>query len=110
VRFTAPSIVFERDGMRLVAGGWQPLLAYDVLIANLDPAVAHTPPPESPQPLLERFPDGLTTAEVALLLAGGPDPTADLEAAEGALVELVAEGRAERIPLGGDALWVAASR
>ena len=26
VRFTAPSVVFEREGERLVAGGWQPLL------------------------------------------------------------------------------------
>ena len=26
LRFTAPSIVFERDGQRLVAGGWQPAL------------------------------------------------------------------------------------
>jgi predicted DsbA family dithiol-disulfide isomerase len=110
VRFTAPSIVFERDGQTLVAGGWQPLLAYEVVLANLDPSLRPAAPPESPEPLLARFPDGLTTAEVALLIAGGPDPTADLEAAERALVELVAEGHAERIPLGGDALWVAASR
>lgn len=105
VRFTAPSIVFEHDGRRLDAGGWQPLLAYDVLIANLDPSLARTPPPEGPEPLLDHFPDGLTTAEVAALLAYGPDPVPDLEDAERALVQLVADGRAVREPLGHDALW-----
>jgi len=105
VRFTAPSIVFEQDGRRLVAGGWQPLLAYDVLIANLDPSLDRIPPPESPEPLLAYFPDGLTTAEVALLLADGPDPVPDPDAAERALVELVAGGTAVREPLGNDAVW-----
>jgi predicted DsbA family dithiol-disulfide isomerase len=109
VRFTAPSLVFERDGRRLVAGGWQPMLAYDVIIANLEPELTRTPPPESPEPLLERFPDGLTTAEVAALLARGPDYIADHEAAERLLVPLVAEGSAVRVPLGQDALWKAAS-
>jgi 2-hydroxychromene-2-carboxylate isomerase len=108
VRFTAPSLVFERDGRRLVAGGWQPILAYDVLIANLEPELERTPPPDSPEPLLERFPGGLTTAEVAALLAPGPDYTADHEAAEQLLVRLVSEGGAVRAPLGQDALWRAA--
>jgi protein-disulfide isomerase-like protein with CxxC motif len=105
VRFTAPSLVFERAGQRLVAGGWQPILAYDVLLANLDPTLRRTPPPESPEPLLAHFADGLTTAEVAALLADGPDPVADLESAERALLELVADGEAVRVPLGQDALW-----
>jgi 2-hydroxychromene-2-carboxylate isomerase len=105
VRFTAPSIAFERNGQRLVAGGWQPLLAYDVLIANLDPTIRPTPPPETPEPLFDRFPEGLTTSEVAALLAGGPDPIPDLEPAEQALLELVAKGVVVRRPLGQDALW-----
>jgi protein-disulfide isomerase-like protein with CxxC motif len=105
VRFTAPSIVFERDGTRLVAGGWQHVLAYDVLLANLDPSLEREPPPETPEPLLARFADGLTTAEVAHLLAGGADPVPDHDAAEQALVELVAEGVATRTPLGQDAVW-----
>jgi 2-hydroxychromene-2-carboxylate isomerase len=109
VRFTAPSVVFERDSARLVAGGWQHVLAYDVLLANLDPTLDRTPPPETPAPLLARFPDGLTTAEVAHLLADAPDPVPDHDAAERALVELVAEGHAERIPLGQDAVWRQAS-
>jgi 2-hydroxychromene-2-carboxylate isomerase len=107
VRFTAPSIVFEHDGRRLVAGGWQPMLAYDVLIANLDPSLRGAPPPETPEPLLERFPDGLTTAEVAALLAESPDYVPDHEAAERALLELVADGKAARVSLGSDALWLA---
>ena len=109
VRFTAPSLVFERDGRRLVAGGWQPILAYDVLLANLDPALERTPPPESPGPLLAYFVDGLTTAEVAALLADGPDPIPDTELAESALLQLVADARAVRVPLGQDALWLRAN-
>jgi 2-hydroxychromene-2-carboxylate isomerase len=107
VRFTAPSLVFERDGQRLIAGGWQPMLAYDVLLANLDPAIPRTPPPETAEPLLERFPDGLATAEVAALLANGPEYVPELEEAEAALLQLVADGRAVREPLGHDALWFA---
>ncbi len=104
VRFTAPSVVFERNGLRMVAGGFQPVEAYDVLVANLDPALRREPPPETPAPLLERFPDGLTTQEVAALLARGNDGP-DRTTAEAALIELVATGRAVREPLGDDALW-----
>ena len=104
VRFTAPSLVFERDGQRLVAGGFQPIEAYDVLIANLDPGLERQPASETPAPLLKRFPDGLTTQEVAALLVKGNDP-ADRLAAENALLELLASGGAIRTPLGDDALW-----
>ena len=105
VRFTAPSVVFELDGRRLVAGGFQPVEAYDVLIANLDPSLEREPAPESPAPLLERFTEGLTTQEVAALLARGNDRP-DKPAAERALIELVAVGLAVRAPLGDDALWL----
>lgn len=104
VRFTAPSVVFESDGMRLVAGGFQPVEAYDVLVANIDPKLHREPPPETSEPLLERFPDGLTTQEVAALLARGNDRP-DRAAAEVALLELVGAGTAIRDPLGDDALW-----
>ncbi len=104
VRFTAPSLAFQRNGTRLVAGGFQPVEAYDVLIANLVPTLERQPPPEDPEPLLERFPDGLSTQEVAALLAVGNDAP-DRGAAEAALLELVASGRATREPLGDDALW-----
>jgi len=105
VRFTAPSIVFEFDGRRLVAGGWQPVLAYDVLLANLDPTLVRMPPPETPDALLDYFADGLTTAEVAALLAEGPDYVVDVAGAEHALLELLAGGGTERLVLGQDALW-----
>jgi 2-hydroxychromene-2-carboxylate isomerase len=108
VRYTAPSVVFEHGDQRLVAGGWQPLLAYDVLLANLDPTLERTPTPESAEPLLDRFTSGLTTAEVAALMAHGPDYVTDLEAAERVLLQLVANGFAIRTPLGQDALWQAA--
>ena len=104
VRFTAPSVVFESNGTRLVAGGFQPVEAYDVLVANLDPGLRREPPPETPEPLLERFPDGLTTQEVAALLARGNERP-DRAGAEAALLELVADGRAVREPLGDDAVW-----
>jgi 2-hydroxychromene-2-carboxylate isomerase len=104
VRFTAPTVVFERDGLRLVAGGFQPVQAYDVLVANLDPGLKREPPPETPQPLLERFPEGLTTTEVAALLVGENDAP-DRTSAEAALLEFVAAGKARRQPLGDGAVW-----
>ena len=106
VRFTAPSVTFESDGLRLIAGGFQPVEAYDVLIANLDPTLHREPAPQSPERLLERFGEGLTTQEVAALLACGNDAP-DKVAAERALIELVAVGEAVRRPLGDDALWLA---
>jgi 2-hydroxychromene-2-carboxylate isomerase len=107
VRYTAPSVVFERDGSRLEAGGFQPVEAYDVLVANLDPRISREPVPPSPAPLLQYFGDGLTTQEVAALLTEGNDAP-DRQAAEAALIELVAAGDAVRRPLGDDALWQAA--
>jgi predicted DsbA family dithiol-disulfide isomerase len=104
VRFTAPSVTFESGGQRLIAGGFQPVEVYDVLIANLDPTLRRQPPPETPEPLLERFEDGLTTQEVAALMAQGNDPP-DRTSAEAALIELVGTGRAVREPLGDDAVW-----
>jgi 2-hydroxychromene-2-carboxylate isomerase len=107
VRYTAPSLALSREGQRLVAGGFQPVEAYDVLVANLDPGLRREPPPEAPLPLLERFTVGLTTQEVAALMTRGNDAP-DRSAAETALLALVAEGRAVREPLGDDALWRAA--
>ena len=107
VRYTAPSIIFQSNGTRLEAGGFQPVEAYDVIIANLDPTLDRQPPPATPTPLLEAFPGGLTTQEVAALMTAGNDPV-DRRAAEGALIELVAEGLARRVSLGDDALWLRA--
>ncbi|HWD64704.1 MAG TPA: DsbA family protein [Solirubrobacteraceae bacterium] len=105
VRYTAPSVIFEDEsGRRLEAGGFQPVEAYDVLVANLDPHLERRGAPEDPAELLDFFEFGLATQEVAALMASGNDRP-DRDAAETALLALVADGRAERHPLGGDALW-----
>ena len=105
VRYTAPSVVFEaQDGRRLEAGGFQPVEAYDVCIANLDPTLHREAPPDSPLAILRRFPEGLVTEEVALIMTHG-NAAPDRLAAESALVDLVADGSARRIALGDDALW-----
>jgi 2-hydroxychromene-2-carboxylate isomerase len=104
VRYTAPSVILERGQVRLEAGGFQPVEAYDVLVANLDPTLHREPPPQTPEPLLKRFPLGLTTQEVAACLAHGNQPPGRA-AAELALLELVADGKARRTPVGDDALW-----
>jgi hypothetical protein len=109
VRFTAPTVALAQNGTRVVAGGFQPIEAYDVLVANLDPTLQREPPPADPLPLLERFEDGLTTQEVAALMAGNNEAP-DRAAAESALLELVAAGKAIRSPLGDDALWERAAQ
>jgi hypothetical protein len=103
-RFTAPSLIFER-GVRAVAGGFQPVEAYDVLISNLDPAIERRAAATDPAEVLAAFPDGLTTQEVAAIMTSGNDEV-DRRAAELALLDLVADGRIERVGLGDDAVWV----
>jgi hypothetical protein len=102
-RFTAPSIVFRREGRVLVAGGWQPLEAYDVCVANLAPDIDRRATPTAGE-LLPAYPRGLTTQEVARVCTDGNDDV-DRVAAESALLELVGRGLATRVPLGDDALW-----
>jgi 2-hydroxychromene-2-carboxylate isomerase len=104
VRYTAPSVIFQSGGLRLEAGGFQRVEAYDVIIANLDPTLTRRPAPDSPEPLLDEFPGGLTTQEVAACMTAGNDEV-DRPRAEAALIELAAEGRARRTQLGDDALW-----
>jgi 2-hydroxychromene-2-carboxylate isomerase len=103
-RYTAPTLVFEAGGSRLEAGGHQPLEAYDVLIANLDPGLRHEPPPDGPLAVLERFPHGLTTRELAVVLADRNEEPDD-PAAAAALLALAADGGVSREQAGGDALW-----
>jgi 2-hydroxychromene-2-carboxylate isomerase len=104
VRYTAPSVVFEAADRRLEAGGFQPLEAYDVLLANLDTTLRRFGPPEAPEQLLSYFAEGLCTQEVATLLA---DNLAEIDrpAAEEALLALVADASATRQALGDDAIW-----
>jgi protein-disulfide isomerase-like protein with CxxC motif len=105
VRYTAPSVVFRRAGESAYAGGWQPLLSYDTVLANLAPELERVPPPDSPESLFEWFPGGLTTAEVALLLADGSDPVPDRVAAVRMLEELAISGDVTRTECGRDSIW-----
>ncbi len=107
VRYTAPSLIFEREGTRLEAGGFQPIEAYDVVIANLDATLSRRPAPESPLEALDEAPLGLVTAEVAEIMRPGNFP-ADRGAAEDALIEAAARGEAVRVPVGDDAVWLSA--
>ncbi len=107
VRYTAPSLIFERDGTRLEAGGFQPVEAYDVVVANLDPTLTRRPAPEDPMEALAEAPLGLVTAEMAEIMRPGNFP-ADRGATEDALIEAAARGDAVRVPTGDDAVWVAA--
>jgi len=110
VRYTAPSLVFTAgDGRRLEAGGFQPVEAYDVAVANLDPSLRRRAPAEDAGEVLRAFPDGLTTAEVAAVMAPNNTPP-NRDAAEDALIALAAGGRARRVAVGNDALWAAAGR
>jgi protein-disulfide isomerase-like protein with CxxC motif len=104
VRYTAPTLIFEHDGVRLEAGGFQPIEAYDVLIANFPGILTRQAPPESPLAALEWFAEGLTTQEVAAIMAHNNE-LPDRNAAEAALIDLVGEGSARRTAIGDDALW-----
>jgi 2-hydroxychromene-2-carboxylate isomerase len=109
VRFTAPSVVLSGPAGRLEVGGFQPLEAYDVAIANLDPSLSRRPSADDAAEVLAAFPDGLTTAEVAAVMTEDKQAP-DLDAAEDALIAVAAAGLAQREPRGNDALWVPAGR
>jgi 2-hydroxychromene-2-carboxylate isomerase len=110
VRYTAPSLVFTTDdGRTLEAGGFQPLEAYDVLIANLDPTLARRGAPSDPSEVLEAFDHPLTTREVATCLVAGTDEPDDT-ATELALMELADRGEIVAEPLGDGTLWIAGPR
>jgi 2-hydroxychromene-2-carboxylate isomerase len=106
VRYTAPSIKFQNEqGVTLEAGGFQSFEAYDVLIANLDQSLERRAPAEDAAEVLQAFPDGLTTAEVAQIMTVDKF-TPDLNKAEDSLIAAIGEGAATRLPFGHDALWV----
>ena len=106
-RYTAPSLVLTiADGSRSIVPGFQPFEAIDVAIMNLEPNLRRLPVPELEE-LLALYPGGLTSQEIARVLA---DTTTapDRMAAETALTHLLATGRARRTPIGDDALWTSA--
>lgn len=103
-RHTAPTLLFTaEDGQAVVVPGYQPFEAYDVALMNLEPSLVRLPPP-APDELLAAYPGGLTSQEVARVLADGTAPI-DRQATEHALIHLAATGRARRLVVGDDALW-----
>ena len=109
IRFTAPSAIFTAgDGRSLEVGGFQPVEAYDVAIANLERSLERRPPAEDPAEILAAFPDGLTTSEVAAVMTHHL-AIPDRDAAEDALIATVAAGAATRRAFGNDALWTPAT-
>jgi protein-disulfide isomerase-like protein with CxxC motif len=110
VRYTAPSVIFERaDGDRLEVGGFQPFEAYDTALANLDVTLKRRAAPASALEALQTFPEGLTTAELASVMRPSDLVDADFDATTAELAELAATGAVVREPAGADAVWLAAA-
>jgi hypothetical protein len=105
-RYTAPTLVFEAaDARRLEAGGSQPLAVYDAMLANLDSGLERRPPAATALEAVTAFEHGLTTREVALIMAA-PNSEPDDRAAAEELIHYAAEHRLACVPIGSDALWV----
>lgn len=104
VRYTAPSLVLRHGDRCLEAGGFQSIGAYDVCLANLDTTLERRPPAQTGAEAVAAFPDGLTTQEVAAIMAPPLAPI-DRTAAERSLLEGVAAGALRRTAIGDDALW-----
>ena len=110
VRYTAPSVIFERgNGGRFEVGGFQPFEAYDTGLANLDPGLERRPAPETVLDALAEFPEGLMTAEAASVMRASDLVDADLAAVAAELAELEASGAVTAIPAGRGAIWQTAS-
>jgi hypothetical protein len=66
-RYTAPSyeIVRPEDGVTVAVPGFNPVEAYEVAVAHLDPDLPRRPKPESAEEVLAWAGEPLATAEVA---------------------------------------------
>jgi predicted DsbA family dithiol-disulfide isomerase len=98
-RYTCPSYELQRssDGASLSAPGFQPTLAYEVAIANLDPELSRRDDPESVAEVLEWAGEPLATAEVAAVCE------IDLDDAREELGRVASEEH-----IGADGLWAPA--
>jgi len=106
VRYTAPSLIFRAGDRSLEAGGFQPMEAYDVVVANLDPTGSRRGVPEErPEDVLAEFPLGLTTQEVAEVMRTDIEQPIDRRAAAQMLIRAVGRGAVQVEPLGDDGLW-----
>jgi len=105
VRFTAPSLVLSNNGTRMIAGGFQPLEAYDTLLAHLAPDLPRRGAPATVAELLAAFPEGLFTVEAAHILRAHHLDVPDVPATEARLIEAMGQGEATRVDVGDSALW-----
>lgn len=106
VRYTAPSLIFRAGDRTLEAGGFQPIEAYDVIVANLDPSGSRRAVPDDrPEEVLREFPLGLTTQEVAEVMRTDIERPLNREAAAQSLIRAVGRGAVAVQPLGDDGLW-----
>jgi hypothetical protein len=92
----------------MIAGGFQPLEVYDVLLAHLAPDLERRGAPESVAHMLAEIPEGVFTAEAAAILCPHHLDVPDVPGAEARMLEAVAAGEARRIDVGDSALWLAA--
>ena len=108
VRYTAPSLVFERDGKRLEAGGFQPDrgLRRDPGQLRSD-ARAPRAAPRTRSRRSTSSPTASSPPRSPRSCAHGLFP-ADRGAAEDALIDAAARGDVVRVPVGDDAVWLAA--
>jgi predicted DsbA family dithiol-disulfide isomerase len=95
LRYSTSSGVFESDGRRVVAAGFQPFAVYEVAIASVAPEVERRPAAETVDEVLAWAPFPLATAEVAELRGIGIDQARD---------ELTQAG-ATFTPSAGDGYW-----
>jgi protein-disulfide isomerase-like protein with CxxC motif len=110
VRYTAPSLIFRAGDRILEAGGFQPMEAYDVIVANLDPGGSRREVPgDEPEQVLREFPLGLTTQEVAEVMRTDIEQPINRTAAAQSLIRAVGRGAVAVAPLGDDGLWRATS-
>jgi hypothetical protein len=106
VRYTAPSLIFSAGDRTLEAGGFQPMEAYDVIVANLDPSGSRRAVPDDrPEDVLREFPLGLSTQEVAEVMRTDIERPLNREAAAQSLIRAVGRGAVAVQPLGDDGLW-----
>jgi len=106
VRYTAPSVIFEREGgVSIEVGGFQPFESYDNALANLDPSLRRRQPPAEAAEVVLEIPIGLATAEVASIMRPSDLEDADLAATERELLTAAGSGRIVCEPAGTDALW-----
>lgn len=92
-RYSTASSVFEHEGRRIVAPGFQPFAVHEVAVASLAPGIERRPPPATAGEALEWAPYALATAEVAELRGITNDAArAELEVAGARLAPAAGDG------------------